>query len=71
MDGSFWHKKWERNEIAFHEREANPLLVRYFNELSLPEGSRVFVPLCGKTRDIHWLLSRGYRVVGQIDRMKA
>jgi thiopurine S-methyltransferase len=64
MDGSFWHKKWERNEIAFHEREANPLLVKYFRDLSLPEGSRVFVPLCGKTLDVHWLLSRGYRVAG-------
>jgi thiopurine S-methyltransferase len=64
MDGSFWHRKWERNEIAFHEREANPLLVIYFKDLSLPEGSRVFVPLCGKTLDVHWLLSRGYRVAG-------
>jgi len=62
MDGSFWHRKWERNEIAFHEREANPLLVTYFDELSLPQGSRVFLPLCGKTLDIHWLLSHGYRV---------
>ena len=26
--------------------------------------SRVFLPLCGKTRDIHWLLSHGYRVSG-------
>jgi thiopurine S-methyltransferase len=64
MDGSFWHRKWERNEIAFHESEANPLLVTYFNELSLPKGSRVFLPLCGKTRDIHWLLSHGYHVAG-------
>jgi thiopurine S-methyltransferase len=64
MDGSFWHRKWERNEIAFHEREANPLLVTHFKELSLPKGSRVFVPLCGKSLDIHWLLSHGYRVAG-------
>ena len=64
MEESFWHQKWERNEIAFHQREANPLLVKYFGDLSLPKGSRVFVPLCGKTRDIHWLLSQGYRVAG-------
>jgi thiopurine S-methyltransferase len=64
MDGSFWHRKWEQNEIAFHERETNPLLVTYFDDLSLPEGSRVFLPLCGKTLDIHWLLSHGYRVAG-------
>lgn len=30
----------------------------------MPKGSRVFVPLCGKTLDIGWLLSRGYRVAG-------
>ena len=64
MEESFWHQKWERNEIAFHQREANPLLVKYFGDLSLPQGSRVFVPLCGKTRDIQWLLSHGYRVAG-------
>ena len=64
VDGCFWHRKWERNEIAFHEREANPLLVTYFKDLSLTEASRVFLPLCGKTLDIHWLLSHGYRVSG-------
>ena len=64
MDAGFWRQRWERNEIAFHEGEANPLLVTYFSALSLPEGSRVFVPLCGKTRDIHWLLSHHYRVAG-------
>ncbi|OAI43581.1 thiopurine S-methyltransferase [Nitrospira sp. SCGC AG-212-E16] len=64
MDPSFWHQRWEKNEIAFHEGKANPLLVKHFNELSLGKGSRVFVPLCGKTRDISWLLSNGYRVAG-------
>ena len=64
MDPSFWHQRWEKNEIAFHESEANPLLVKHFNELSLAKGSRVFVPLCGKTLDISWLLSNGYRVAG-------
>jgi thiopurine S-methyltransferase len=64
MEESFWRQKWERNEIAFHQAEANPLLVKYFDHLSLQKGSRVFVPLCGKTRDIHWLLSQGYRVAG-------
>ena len=64
MDPSFWHQRWEKNEIAFHESEANPLLVKHVNELSLAKGSRVFVPLCGKTRDISWLLSNGYRVAG-------
>jgi thiopurine S-methyltransferase len=64
MDAGFWHEKWGKNDIGFHGIEANPLLVKYFNGLSLVKGSRVFVPLCGKTRDIPWLLSNGYRVAG-------
>ncbi|MBM9577029.1 thiopurine S-methyltransferase [Leptospira sp. 201903070] len=64
MEANFWHQRWSKNEIAFHEREANPFLVEYSKKLNLREGSRVFVPLCGKTLDIHWLLSKGYRVAG-------
>ncbi|BCA53780.1 Thiopurine S-methyltransferase [Nitrospira sp. KM1] len=64
MDPSFWHQRWEKNEIAFHESKANPLLVKHFKELSLLKGRRIFVPLCGKTLDIAWLVSHGYHVAG-------
>jgi len=64
MDARFWHQRWEKNEIAFHASEANPLLLKYFKALSLAKGRRVFLPLCGKTLDISWLLSNGYRVAG-------
>lgn len=61
---SFWHERWKKNEIPFHERKANPLLVKHFKRLQLAKGARVFVPLCGKTLDIGWLRSNGYRVTG-------
>ena len=64
MDPNFWHQRWEKNEIAFHEGKPNALLVQYLNELPLAKGRRIFLPLCGKTRDISWLLSNGYRVAG-------
>lgn len=64
MEHSFWHNKWEKQEIGFHLSEVNPLLIRYFSNLVLSPNSRVFVPLCGKTLDIHWLLNQGYNVVG-------
>lgn len=64
MDAGFWHQRWDKNEIAFHESKANPLLVKHFNVLSLAKGRRIFVPLCGKTLDVSWLLSNGYRVAG-------
>ena len=64
MDAAFWHAKWEKSEIGFHLDQVNPLLVEHFDQLALTPGSRILLPLCGKTRDIAWLLSAGYRVVG-------
>ena len=64
MKASFWHDRWENDQIAFHESRPNPLLLAHFTALSLPPKSRVFVPLCGKSLDIPWLLSQGYRVAG-------
>lgn len=64
MEKEFWLDKWHRNEIGFHNREVHPLLEKYWGELKLAEGSRVFLPLCGKTLDIAWLLEKGYRVAG-------
>lgn len=64
MEAGFWHQRWENNQIAFHEGAPNQLLVEHLKTLSLAEGDRLFLPLCGKTRDIAWLMSRGYRVSG-------
>jgi thiopurine S-methyltransferase len=64
MDATFWLQKWQTNDIAFHERETNPALMKYSGKLLLKKDARIFLPLCGKTLDIAWLLSQGYRVAG-------
>ena len=64
METSFWHQRWRENRIGFHAKTPNSLLEKNFNKLSFPKGSRVFLPLCGKTLDIGWFLSQGFRVVG-------
>ncbi len=64
MNIDFWNQKWKKNEIGFHEKKPNPLLVSHLDKLKLAEGSRVFLPLCGKTLDISRLLSKGYRIAG-------
>lgn len=64
MHHDFWHQRWQTNKIGFHLPDANPLLVKHFLNLGLPSGARVFLPLCGKTEDIPWLLSQGYKVAG-------
>lgn len=64
MEHDFWHDRWQSGRIGFHEDEPNPLLVKHFPALSLANNARIFVPLCGKTLDIGWLLSKGHRVAG-------
>ena len=64
MDANFWHQRWGKNEIGWHETKVNPLLVQHFNELGLEKGSRIFIPLCGRTLDISWLHAQGYQIAG-------
>lgn len=64
MHKEFWHERWSNNEIGFHLSEVNPHLVEYWPTLALSAGSRVLVPLCGKSLDMRWLLAQGYQVLG-------
>ncbi|MEJ2602189.1 MAG: thiopurine S-methyltransferase [Gammaproteobacteria bacterium] len=59
-----WLERWEEGRTGFHQAEVNPQLERWWPQLGLPAGSRVFVPLCGKSHDLTWLAGCGYRVVG-------
>lgn len=40
-----------------------PLLLQYWPDVAPVPGSRVFVPLAGKSLDIAWLAAQGYRVL--------
>lgn len=60
----FWLGKWARNEIGFHEANVHPFLVKYCAQSGFGPAAHVFVPLCGKSLDLHWLLKQGYQVTG-------
>ena len=64
MHPDFWLNRWQENRIGFHRDEVMPLLQKHWPSLRLPAGSRVFVPLCGKSLDLHWLAAQGHRVLG-------
>lgn len=64
MDTDFWHERWQANQIGFHQDEINACLERFWPALEQGHGKRVFVPLCGKSHDMHWLQQQGYRVIG-------
>ncbi len=64
MQSEFWHTRWQENRIGFHEDAAHPLLLRHWPTLTVAEGERVFVPLCGKSLDMVSLRDMGHEVVG-------
>lgn len=64
MQHEFWHQRWQQNQIGFHSDEINPHLQQQWPKLGVEPNSRVFVPMCGKSNDMLWLLAQGYHVVG-------
>lgn len=64
MEYEFWNQRWQTQDIGFHLNSPNPYLTKYFSKLELTPQSTILVPLCGKTRDIAWLLANGFHVIG-------
>ena len=64
MEPKFWHERWQNNLIGFHLDEVNPVLQAFWPKLGLAPGSRVLVPLCGKSVDLVWLAEQGHEVIG-------
>jgi thiopurine S-methyltransferase len=60
----FWQERWRTAQIGFHQSAVDRHLEAYWPRLNLAAGSRVFVPLCGKSLDLLWLRDKGHSVVG-------
>ena len=60
----FWRQRWLENQIGFHLDETNAYLLKYWPTLDLDIHATVFVPLCGKSKDLLWLAEQGYHVIG-------
>jgi thiopurine S-methyltransferase len=64
LKAAFWHERWERDQLGFHQEDVNSLLIEHWPTLSQKSASEVFVPLCGKSHDMRWLRDAGHEVVG-------
>ena len=64
MHPDFWHDRWREGRIGFHQDKPTPLLLKHWPSLDVAPGAKVFVPLAGKSLDLAWLASQGYRVLG-------
>lgn len=64
MKKSFWLQKWQDNHIGFHQNQVHPQLIKFIHKLTLNNGDKIFVPLCGKSLDMLYLAEQGYHVMG-------
>ena len=64
MEHEFWHERWAKKEIGFHEGTVNQYLHDHWPELAGKGTDAVFVPLCGKAHDMWWLHDRGHPIIG-------
>jgi thiopurine S-methyltransferase len=64
MDAQFWHERWEARQIGFHQDNIHVYLENFWPHLNIAPGTQVFVPLCGKSLDMLWLLEQELRVFG-------
>jgi thiopurine S-methyltransferase len=63
MQKIFWLERWQLNQIGFHNADINAHLKKNWPSLELPEKSQVFVPFCGKTKDLLWLREQGHTII--------
>jgi len=67
----YWAERWESGSSGWHEADGCQLLWKHFKQLfkdNFPtksaEDIRVFVPLCGKAKDMYMFYKLGFTVVG-------
>ncbi len=61
MNKNYWINRWINGELGWHQRGTEPNLIKQFSGLS---PRKIFVPLCGKSYDLDWLMKQGHEVVG-------
>lgn len=64
MEEDFWHRRWKKNEIGFHQDQVNLHLRELWPTFGISSTAPVFVPLCGKSKDMLWLAQRGHPILG-------
>ena len=57
-----WLVRWQSGQTGWHEGGGNRALHKFWPGLTA--GSRVLVPLCGKSPDLLWLSQQGCDVTG-------
>lgn len=64
MELSYWQSRWQKGNTGWHMDTVYPVLPKIWPQLNIPSGARIFVPLCGKSLDLQWLIDQNCTVIG-------
>jgi len=65
MDTEFWQNAWDKSdEPGWQQKSPNALMKSYWASCGAMAGESVFIPLCGRSPDISWLLDFGHHIIG-------
>ncbi|EDV20790.1 expressed hypothetical protein [Trichoplax adhaerens] len=60
-----WRDIWEKGQLDQSAEKVQAQLVQFHSLLLAPQRTnRIFVPMCGKAKDLLWLAGKGATVVG-------
>lgn len=60
-----WDYRWSLDQTKFHMPIVHPMLQKHIQKLTQGKTRQsIFVPLCGKSLDMKWLLDQGHEVIG-------
>lgn len=60
----FWRAQWLTKPTGSDARRRDGVLAAHWPALAVPGGTRVLVPLAGKSPDLVWLAEQGFGPVG-------
>jgi len=59
-----WLDRWKKGTTGWHRSDINPQLIENINQLAKTRPQKIFVPLCGASLDMKYLIDQGFHVVG-------
>ena len=59
-----WLDRWKKGTTGWHRSDINPQLIENINQLTKAKPQKIFVPLCGASLDMKYLIDQGFHVVG-------
>ena len=59
-----WLERWRKGTTGWHRSDINPQLIENINQLIDARSQKIFVPLCGASLDMKYLINQGFHVVG-------